>query len=59
MLGLTQPLTEMSVRNLPEGNWQPVHKADNLTAILRPTILNNVGTLTSHSPRGLNGLSQA
>jgi hypothetical protein len=29
----TQPLTEMSTRNLPGGKGQPVHGADNLTAI--------------------------
>jgi hypothetical protein len=29
----TQPLTEMSTRNLPEGKERPVRKADTLTAI--------------------------
>jgi hypothetical protein len=29
----TQPITEMSTRNLPGGNVRPAHKADNLTAI--------------------------
>jgi hypothetical protein len=32
-LGSTQPLTEMSTRNLPGVKGQPAHKADNLTAI--------------------------
>jgi hypothetical protein len=32
-LGLTQPLTEMSTRNLPGGE-----KADNLTAIYEPIV---------------------
>jgi hypothetical protein len=32
VLVLTQPLTEMSTRNLPGGKGRPVHKAD-LTAI--------------------------
>jgi hypothetical protein len=32
-LGSTQPLTEMSARNLPGGNGRPARKADNLTAI--------------------------
>jgi hypothetical protein len=32
-LGLTQPLTEMSTRNLPGGKGRPVRTADNLTAI--------------------------
>jgi hypothetical protein len=31
-LGSTQPLTEMSIRNLPEGKGRPTRKADNLTA---------------------------
>jgi hypothetical protein len=36
-LGSTQPLTEMSTRNLPGGKRQPKHGADNLTAICDPT----------------------
>jgi hypothetical protein len=32
-LGSTQPLTEMSARNLPVGKGRPALKADNLTAI--------------------------
>jgi hypothetical protein len=32
-LGSTQPLTEMSTRNIPGGKGRPAHKADNLTAI--------------------------
>jgi hypothetical protein len=35
-LGSTQPLTEMSTRNLPGGKGQPVCKAVNLTAICEP-----------------------
>jgi hypothetical protein len=37
-LGSTQPLTEMSTRNLPGGKERPVCKADNLTAIYKPTV---------------------
>jgi hypothetical protein len=29
----TQPVTEMSIRNLPGGKGPQAHKADNLTAI--------------------------
>jgi hypothetical protein len=32
-LGSTQPLTEMSTRNLPGGKGRPARKADNLTTI--------------------------
>jgi hypothetical protein len=32
-LGSTQPLTEMSTRNLPEGKKRLAHGADNLAAI--------------------------
>jgi hypothetical protein len=32
-LGSTQPLTEMSTRNFPEGKGWPARKADNLTTI--------------------------
>jgi hypothetical protein len=37
-LGSTQPLTEMSTRNLPEGKRRPASKADNLTAICEPIV---------------------
>jgi hypothetical protein len=32
-LGFTQPLTELSTRNLLGDKWRPASKADNLTAI--------------------------
>jgi hypothetical protein len=32
-LGSTQPLTELSTRNLPGGKGRPAHGADNLTVI--------------------------
>jgi hypothetical protein len=35
-LGSTQPLTEMSTRNLPGDKGQPTRKADNYTAICEP-----------------------
>jgi hypothetical protein len=34
----TQPLTEMSTRNLPGGKERLTRKADNLTAICEPII---------------------
>jgi hypothetical protein len=37
-LGSTQPLTEMSTRNLPEGKGRPARKADNLSAIREPIV---------------------
>jgi hypothetical protein len=37
-LGSTQPLTEMSTRNLPGGKGQPARKADNLATICEPTV---------------------
>jgi hypothetical protein len=56
-LGLTQPLMEMSTRNIPGGvkGGQPACKADNLTAFCKPT-LENVGASTSHNLIGLYGL---
>jgi hypothetical protein len=36
--GSTQPLTELSTRNLPGGKGRPARKADNLTAIYEPTV---------------------
>jgi hypothetical protein len=37
-LGLIQPLTEMSTRNLPAGKEWPALKADDFTAICEPTV---------------------
>jgi hypothetical protein len=37
-LASTQPLTEMSTRNLPGGKGRPACKANNLTAICEPTV---------------------
>jgi hypothetical protein len=34
----TQPLTEMSTRNLPGSKGWPACKADNLNAIREPTV---------------------
>jgi hypothetical protein len=37
-LGPTQPLTEMSARNLPGGKERPARKADNFIAICEPVV---------------------
>jgi hypothetical protein len=37
-LGSTQPLTEMSTRNLPGGKKRPAPRADNLAAICEPKV---------------------
>jgi hypothetical protein len=37
-LGSTQPLTEMSTRNLPGGKKRPAIRADNLAAIYEPNV---------------------
>jgi hypothetical protein len=37
-LGSTQPLTEISTRNLPGGKGRPAPEADNLTAICEPIV---------------------
>jgi hypothetical protein len=37
-LGLTQPLTEMSTRNLPGGKTRLVRRADNLAAVYEPNV---------------------
>jgi hypothetical protein len=38
VLGSTQPLTEMSTRNLPGGKGWPARKADKITAICEPIV---------------------
>jgi hypothetical protein len=37
-LGSTQPVIEMSNRNLPRGKGQPARTADNLTTICEPIV---------------------
>jgi hypothetical protein len=37
-LGSTQPLTEMSTRNIPGGKGRPARVADNLTANCEPIV---------------------
>jgi hypothetical protein len=37
-LGSSQPLTEMSARNLPGGNKRQAHRADNFAAICEPNV---------------------
>jgi hypothetical protein len=37
-LEFTQPLTEMSTRNLAGGKRRPANKVDNLTAICEPIV---------------------
>jgi hypothetical protein len=37
-LGSTQPLTEMSTRNIPGGGGRPARKADNFAAICEPIV---------------------
>jgi hypothetical protein len=51
----TQPLTEMSAKNLPEGKGRPARRADNLAPSVR-RISENVGASTSRNPKGLHGL---
>jgi hypothetical protein len=53
-LGSTQPLIEMSTRNLPGVKLRLERKADNLTAIC----VENMGASTSHNPMGLHDLLQ-
>jgi hypothetical protein len=46
----TQPLTEMSTRDLPGDKGQPVRKADNLTAICK--LSRKCGSLDVSQPYG-------
>jgi hypothetical protein len=46
----TQPLTEMSTRNLPEGKGRPAREADNLTAVSR--LSTQCGILDVSEPYG-------
>jgi hypothetical protein len=55
-LGMTEPLTEMSTRNLPGGKGQLARKVDSLTTICELICLENVGDSMSQNPVGLHGL---
>jgi hypothetical protein len=57
-LGSTQPLTEMSTRNLPGSKGRAERGADYLTAICGAECLENVEASTSHNPIRLHGLLQ-
>jgi hypothetical protein len=56
-LGSTQPLTEMSTRNLPGGKKRPASRADNLAPSMS-RMSEIVGASTSRNPKGLHGLLQ-
>ena len=51
--GSTQPLTEMSTRNIFWGLRRPVRRADNLTTFMC-RLSWNLGTSTSRNPQGLS-----
>jgi hypothetical protein len=51
-LGSTQPLTELSARNVPGGKRQPARRADKLTTIREPTVLTKCGSLNISQPYG-------
>jgi hypothetical protein len=50
-LGSTQPLTEMSIRNLPGDIWWPARTADNLTDIVS-RLSKKCGSLDLSQPYG-------
>jgi hypothetical protein len=54
-LGLTQPLAEMSTRNLPMRLSATSRKADNFTAV---DCVENVAVCTPQNPSSLHGLLQ-
>jgi hypothetical protein len=57
-LGSTQPLTEMSTRNLPRGKGRPAHKPEKTSPPYGADCLEIVGASMSHNPMGLHGLLQ-
>ena len=52
-LGLTQPLTEMSTRNISWGKKRPVSRTDKLTTFMC-RLCWNLGASTSWNPQGLS-----
>jgi hypothetical protein len=57
-LGLTQPLTEMSTRNLPWGKGGQHVGLTTLPPSVSRLSRQNVGASTSHNPMGFHGLLQ-
>jgi hypothetical protein len=53
-LGSTQPITEISTRNLPSGKRRPARKANNLIANCEPIIWKKCGSLDVSQPYGLS-----
>jgi hypothetical protein len=51
-LGSTQPVKEMSARNLPGDKGRPARKANNLTTICEPTVYRKFGSLDVSQPYG-------
>jgi hypothetical protein len=51
-LGSTQPLIEMSTRNLPGGKGRLALKADNISAICKPIVYTKYGSLDVSQPYG-------
>jgi hypothetical protein len=56
VLGSTQPLTEMSTRNLPRGKGGPRVRLTTLPPSVSRLFKENMGASTSHNPMGLHGL---
>jgi hypothetical protein len=50
-LGSTQPLTEMSTKNLPGGKQRPAPRADNLAAVCEPNA-SKCASLNLSQPEG-------
>jgi hypothetical protein len=59
VLGSTQPLTEMSTRNLPGAKGRHARKTDHLTAVSQSIFIENIGASTSHNLMDLQGFIQA
>jgi hypothetical protein len=55
---LTQPLIEMSMRNIPVGKRRPAVKANDLTATHEGDSPENVGSSAFQKPMGLHCLLQ-
>jgi hypothetical protein len=51
-LGSTQPLTEMSTKNFPDGKGRPARKANNFTANCVSRLCRNYGSLDVSQPYG-------
>jgi hypothetical protein len=58
VLGSSQPVTKIFIKNVPGGKGRPARKADILTPLCEPIIYRKRGSLDASQSMGPHGLLQ-